>query len=182
MFLDGVPVAHRKGPRNPSQMTKPKWGAIGAALAVIAAALIWHNNGTERIHATGDEVGARPFAVVKACADSVTGHAPSIAGETLTHLVNGGFHAVSLDSLHRILGDKQLVAAITRTVVDSTTHDTTVSIYYGNPPREDYLEHEVANAFGQRHRRLLTGSDTGHLQTSPYYHQCVRYCPNCGAY
>lgn len=163
-------------------MTKPRWGAIGAALAVVVGLFVWHNNGTERIHASGDDVGSKPFAVVKACADSVTNNAPSIAGETLTHLVNGGFHAVSLDSLHRILGDNQPVAAITHTVVDSTRHDTTISIYYGNPPREDYLEHEVANAFGQRHRRLLTGSDTGHLQTSPYYARCVRYCPNCGAY
>jgi hypothetical protein len=163
-------------------MTKPKWGAIGAGLAVIVGLFVWHNNGKERIHAAPETVGAAPFATVKACAESVTRHDPAITNETLAHLVNGGFHVVSLDSLHRILGDNQKVAAITRTVIDTTRHDTTVSIYYGDPPRADYLEHEIGNAFGQRHRRLLTGSDTGHLQTAPYYRACVRYCPGCGAY
>lgn len=159
-----------------------KLPAIGAAVAVIVGLLVWHNNGTERIHASAGDVGNAPFATVKACAESVTHNAPEIVHETQAHLVNGGFHAVTLDSLHRILGDQQQVAAITHTVIDSSQRDTVISIYYGNPPQADYLEHEVGNAFSQRHRRLLTGSDMGHLQTSPFYRACVRYCPHCGAY
>lgn len=163
-------------------MTRPKWGAIGAGILAVIGLAIWHNNGKERLHASPETVGAGPFATVQRCADSVTGHSAEVANETLAHLVNGGFHEVSLDSLHRILGDNQLVAAITRTEIDSSKRDTTISIYYTSPPLADYLEHEVANAFSQRHRRLLTGTDTGHLQTSPFYKRCVRYCPRCGAY
>jgi hypothetical protein len=162
---------------------KIKWPALGAAVAVIAGLFVWHNNGKERIHAEGDDVGAKPFAVIQACADSFTNHNPGIQSETQAHLVNGGFHSVSLDSLHRILGDNQLVKAITHTVIDSTKRDTSVTIYYGAPAREDVLEHEVANAFAQRHRLALIGSDTGKFQTSPFYKRCVTYCPRCtGAY
>lgn len=171
---------------------KLKLPAIGAAVAVIVGLLVWHNNGRETLH--GADVAAAPFEKMRACIDTVSGLAPAIHNETLTHLVNGGFHAVSLDSLHRILGDDQLVAAITHTVIDTVTypvstkgpvvthHDTVISIYYGNPPQADILEHEIGNAFGIRHRELLTGTDTGKLQTSRYYIRCVRYCPRCGAY
>lgn len=156
---------------------KIKLPALGAAIAVLAGLFIWHNNGTERIH--GSDVGAHPFATIKACADSFSNHAPSIAEETQAHLIDGGFRPVSLDSLHRILGNDQLVAAITHTVIDTNTRDTSVTIYYGAPPREDILEHEVANAFAQRHRRELIGSDTGKFQTSSFFRRCVRYCPRC---
>jgi len=174
--------AYRRRPQRESQM-KIKWPAIGAGIAVIAGLFIWHNNGTERIHASGDSVGSAPFATIRSCADSVSNHDAGVRDETQAHLVNGGFHAVSLDSLHHILGDNQKVAAITHTVIDSVKHDTAITIYYAAPPQADILEHEVANAFAWRHRRALLSSDTARFQTSPFFKACVRHCPNCtGAY
>lgn len=160
---------------------KRKLGSIGAAVAVLVGLLVWHNNGRERIH--GTDVGAAPFAHIQACADSFSDHNPDIRRETQAHLVNGGYVATSLDSLHLILGDRQPVAAITHVVIDPTNRDTVITVFYAAPPVADVLEHETANAFAWRHRRTLIGSDTGKFQTSAFFRACVRYCPRCnGAY
>lgn len=170
----------RRRHKHTDQM-KLKLSAIGGAIAVIVGLFVWHNNGTQREH--GADVGAAPFKTIQACADSVSAGDAGVRNETQTHLVNGGFHAVSLDSLHHILGNNQLVAAITHTVIDSTRRDTVITIYYAAPPQADILAHEVANAFAWRHRLALLHSDTAKFQTSPFFKRCVAYCPRCtGAY
>ena len=157
-----------------------KWGAVAGGIAAIAAVLIGvpavlrHNTGAP----TSDVPKA--FAELQACADSASAFDADVQHETFTHAVNGGVRVISSDSLHRLLPG-QPVAALTRTVIDSSTHDTTITIYTAPPLDLAMLKHEFANALSWRHRRALIGSDTGKFLTSAFYKRCVTYCPRCAA-
>jgi hypothetical protein len=161
-------------------MARPKWGAIGGTIAALALLLfavpsfLRHNTG-----AKADQIPVA-FEQLKACADSASNGNAGVRGETLSHAVNGGVHIVSDDSLHKLLPG-QPVAALTQTAIDSTRHDTTITIYTAPPLDLNILKHEFANALSARHRRALIGSDTGKFLTSAFYRRCVTYCPRCAA-
>lgn len=161
-------------------MARIKWGAVLGGAAAIAAALfavpafLRHNTG-----ARSEDIPAA-FDQLKACADSASRGDPGVRNETLEHAVNGGVHLVSSDSLHALLPG-QPVAALTRTVIDSLRHDTTITIWTAPPLDVSILKHEFANAFAWRHRLALIGSDSGKFLTSAFYSRCVTYCPRCAA-
>lgn len=150
-------------------------GIVAAVLLLVGVpAILRHNTGAK----SSDFPTA--FNELKTCADSVSGGNAGVRGETYEHAVNGGVHVVSSDSLHALLPG-QAVAALTRTVIDSTRQDTTITIYTAPPADLSMLKHEFANALSWRHRRALIGSDTGKFLTSPFYKRCVVYCPRCAA-
>lgn len=161
-------------------MARIKWGAIvGGAAAVLALVfgvpvVLRHNTG-----AKSDAIEPA-FNELRDCATTIAPGDSGVIQETLAHAVNGGVHVVSDDSLHRMLPG-QPVAALTRTMIDSTRHDTVIAIYTAPPVDVEMLKHEYANALSWRHRRTLIGSDTGKFLTSRFYRQCVRYCPRCAA-
>jgi hypothetical protein len=117
---------------------------------------------------------------LKTCVRQSLGIASTaIEQETLAHLVNGGIHRATPDSMRKILGNDQLVEALTHTEFHGA--DTIVSIYY-RTPRKDVFTHELANALVARHRAVLLGAEPL-AQTSRFYRTCVSYCPRCtGAY
>jgi hypothetical protein len=161
-------------------MARPKWGAIFGGIAAAAAILIGvpavlrHNTG-----AKPDQIPAA-FEQLRTCADSSSHGDAGVRGETFNHAVNGGVHVVSSDSLHTLLPG-QPVAALTRTVIDSVSHDTVITIWTEPPLDLAILKHEFANALSWRHRHALIGSDTGKFLTSAFYRRCVSYCPRCAA-
>lgn len=176
-------------PRDPYIGKRPAWkrwvtwpNIVGAIVLLLLIGLLFSLiacRGRETIDLAADEGAV--FLGARDCAVQQSGDS-AVARETLAHLVNGGIHIVSVDSMHKLLGDDQPVEAVTQTRIDTTTQDTIVTIYL-RAPLKDVLEHELANAFVHRHRIALLGSDTVKAQTSPYYKACVRYCPKCtGAY
>jgi hypothetical protein len=128
---------------------------------------------------TSDQPGV--LAQLMSCAERFDSSA-GLRTETLAHLVNGGVHLVSVESLHAILQNNSYpVAAVTHIILDTTRHDTTVSIFLSFP-RKDWFAHELANALVARHRAGLLGL-APNAQTSPFYQRCVSWCPQCtGAY
>lgn len=151
-------------------------GFVGAVLlfALGIPSFLRHNTG-----AATDQF-AVAFNSLRACADTASSFDAGVRNETFTHAVNGGVHVVSSDSLHKLLPG-QAVAALTHTVIDPVSHDTTITIYTAPPADLAMLKHEYANALSWRHRRALIGSDTGKFLTSAFYHRCVTYCPRCAA-
>ena len=159
---------------------KIKWGAVAGGAAFVAAvffaipSFLRHNTGAKPDQFPG------AFEQTRTCADSVSHGNAGVRGETFTHAVNGGVHVVSSDSLHKLLPG-QPVIALTHTVIDSASHDTTITIYTEPPADLLVLQHEFANALSWRHRVALIGSDTGKFLTSAFYKRCVTYCPKCSA-
>lgn len=157
-----------------------KWGAItgvvvgAVALFIGVPAVLRHNTGAPSTEFP------KAFRELKACADTASHFDAGVVNETFEHAVNGGVHLISNDSLHKLLPG-QPVSALTHTVIDSTTHDTTITIYTEPPADLAMLKHEYANALSWRHRRALIGSDTGKFLTSAFYKRCVTYCPRCAA-
>ena len=150
-------------------------GGIVAAAALLfgVPAVIRHNSGAS------DKDYPAAFERMKSCALRYAPTDTGLENETLDRAVNAGVHVVSDDSLHKLLPG-QAVAALTRWT--ATVHDTSIAIYTAPPVDIAMIEHEFANALSIRHRRALTGSDSGKMQSSPFYTNCVRYCPRCGAY
>lgn len=173
---DTAPLREKSNDSNEMKWKSVLGGVLAAAALLVGIpTLLRHTTG-----AKGSEISPA-FDRMKACALKYAPGDTGLQHETLAHAVNGTVRVISDDSLHRLLPG-QPVAALTRWIVDSTHRDTSLTIYTSQPVDIAMIEHEFANALSIRHRRALTGSDTGHIQLSPFYKACVTYCPQCGAY